>query len=74
MRIAGLEISDISGNIVILFFLKSFLNFKSEIIQTTVFCSIMTKKMYNYLSVNSSTRGINVATYIKYLFLLIYAE
>lgn len=70
MRIAGLEISDISGNIVILFFLKSYLNFKSEIIQnqTTVFCSIMTKKMYNYLPVNSSTRGINVATYIKYLF------
>lgn len=32
MRIAGLEISDISGNIVILFFLKSYLNFKSEII------------------------------------------
>lgn len=71
MRIAVLEIS---GNIVILYFLKSYLNFKSEIIQTTVFFSIMTKKMYNYLPVNSSTRGINVATYIKYLFLLIYAE
>lgn len=47
MRIAGMEICDISGNNVILFFLKSYLDFKSKVIQTTVFCSIMTKKMYN---------------------------